>query len=131
MDISPDPVRNASEPPVPLSVAHSPSRERAVLTASGELDLATCPDLRSALAGARRGGASTVVVDLGAVTFVDSSVLGVLVEAHRALVPGQRMQVTGASGLPLRVLQLTGLDGVLDVVRSPQDDAALRAAAQD
>ncbi|MGW4567055.1 STAS domain-containing protein [Streptomyces sp. NPDC004561] len=85
-----------------------------VLTVTGEIDHQTGDTLGQALdvSGTRR---PRVVVDLGRVTFMDSSGLNILIAAHRTLTeaggwlrlaePGQSVQ---------RILQLVGLDTVID-----------------
>jgi anti-sigma B factor antagonist len=52
----------------------------AVLTISGEHDLSTAPILRRRLDGLLDEG-TAVVVDLSPATFVDSSILGVILDA--------------------------------------------------
>lgn len=101
---------------MPLPLALSPAGRVGLLTPSGELDVAVAADLRTALREAVGSGAAVVVIDLRDVTFLDSTVLGVVVEAHRALGDGRRLRVVHAKGLALRTLQLTGLDTVLDTV---------------
>jgi anti-sigma B factor antagonist len=81
----------------------------------GEIDLDAVPRLRAqideALASETTG---TVVFDLSACTFLDSSGLQALVSAVRAVEARQRpARVVGARGVVLRVLQLTGADSVL------------------
>jgi anti-sigma B factor antagonist len=54
-----------------------------VLGVHGELDIATAPELRSALNELIDGGTHRVVVDLLEVGFIDSTALAVLLQAHR------------------------------------------------
>lgn len=90
----------------------------------GELDLANAAALRTALFDAA-AHADRLVVDLGAVTFVDSTILGVIVETRRAL--GSRPLLLAAPNAETRrALEVTGLErhlGVYDTV-----DDALRAS---
>ena len=53
----------------------------AVLIASGEIDLATAPDLAKALANAT-APATALVVSLAGIEFIDSSGLHILAKAH-------------------------------------------------
>ena len=90
-----------------------------VVVVEGEHDIYTAPTLRDRLDEALgRGGG--VVVDLTAATFVDSSVLGALLDARRrALDAGQGYVVcVGAQVEPgvQRILDVTGLVPVLPVV---------------
>ena len=54
----------------------------AVLTISGEHDLSTAPNLRRRLDSLLDDGTATVV-DLSPATFIDSSILGVVLDARR------------------------------------------------
>jgi anti-sigma B factor antagonist len=57
------------------------------------------------------------VVDLSAVTFIDSSVIAVLLRAQRRQEQGGHwLRVEGAHGPVSRVLEITGTDAVLRTV---------------
>jgi anti-sigma B factor antagonist len=80
-----------------------------VLSLAGELDLADAPALREALRGAVERSPKRLVVDLAEVTFVDSTVLGALVEA-RSRIGGEAFALA-APGLEVRrALEVSGLD---------------------
>jgi anti-sigma B factor antagonist len=100
-----------------------------VVVVEGEHDIYTAPTLRERLDEALgRGGG--IVVDLTAATFVDSSVLGALLDSRRrALEAGQGFVVCiGDSVEPgvQRILDITGLVPVLPVLR--RRDEAIEAA---
>jgi anti-sigma B factor antagonist len=96
-----------------MEVCFSPTRRVAVVAPSGELDLVSVDQLRRALLQACEAE-RLVVVDLAAVTFMDSAGLGVLVGAAKRLQHrGAALQILNATGEPLRVIQLTGLDMLL------------------
>ncbi|HEY7107591.1 MAG TPA: STAS domain-containing protein [Acidimicrobiia bacterium] len=83
-----------------------------VVTARGEVDMATAPRLAEALVQFANG---SVTLDLTSVTFLDSSGCSALVAAHKCLRRrGSRLYVRGATGSVLRVLELTGLSRALD-----------------
>jgi anti-sigma B factor antagonist len=87
---------------------------------SGEVDLHTAPQLRSVLGGLvdRESPGESVVVDLTGVSFIDSTGLGELVGAHKAVQRrGDRLHVVATNDRVTRLLSLTGLDEVLDVHR--------------
>ncbi len=90
-----------------------------VVVVEGEHDIYTAPTLRERLEEAleRRGG---VVVDLTAATFVDSSVLGALLDARRRALDADQGYVVcvGDQVEPgvQRILDITGLVPVLPVV---------------
>ena len=54
-----------------------------VVSLTGEIDLHTCPDLRTALQGVMDRGHYRLILDLAKVPYLDSAALGVLVDAVR------------------------------------------------
>jgi anti-sigma B factor antagonist len=89
----------------------------AVLTISGEHDLSTAPILRRRLDGLVGQGTPTVV-DLSPATFIDSSILGVILDGRRrAVEAGTGFAVVHANGTDAvdRVLEVTGLRAELPV----------------
>ena len=83
-------------------------------TVMGEIDAHTAPRLLDPLEGLVEDGALELVVDLSAVTFMDSSGLGILIRMQR-LTPTHNLKITGASDTTRRVLRATGLDKLFDV----------------
>ena len=78
--------------------------------AAGEVDASSTPRLNSALGYALAGGARQVVVDLDAVTFLDSSGLSALALGHRrAAATGIHLQVAAAGPAARRALEVSGL----------------------
>ena len=89
--------------------------EALVLSLAGELDLADAPALRDALRRAVERSPRRLVVDLAEVTFVDSTILGALVEARSAL--GGDAFALAAPGLEVRrALEVSGLDRHFTIV---------------
>ncbi len=88
---------------------------RAIVTACGEVDVATAPVLRQALMKAsgapdRDSGNHHVVVDLSGVTFLDACGLGVLLAAAlRARRAGTDLILRNPSRLTVRLLEITAL----------------------
>ena len=72
-----------------------------VIAVHGQADLHTAPQLREAMTNAIDGGATSLIVDLSAATFVDSMTLGVLLGAVKRLRPhgGKVAVATEAVGL--------------------------------
>jgi anti-sigma B factor antagonist len=93
-----------------------------VLGVEGELDLASAPQLKFALADMLDAGASQLVLDLSLVTFIDSTALGVLVGTHRSLAAGERLGIACSHPDVLNIFELTGLDATFDIF-STFDDA--------
>ena len=89
----------------------------AVLTISGEHDLSTAPNVRRRLDHLLEEGIPTVV-DLSPATFIDSSILGVILDGRRrAADSGIGFAVVHANGADAvdRVLEVTGLRAELPV----------------
>jgi anti-sigma B factor antagonist len=76
----------------------------------GDIDFATAPALSRQLEELAGGNPVLVIVELGNVSFLDSSGLRALVHGARAIEQaGGRLLVEGASGAVARVLELTDL----------------------
>lgn len=94
----------------------------AVVSASGEIDVATAPPLRDRLQALTTSGKSTVVVDLLGVTFLDSTALGVLVGAlKRCREAGGDLPLVIEEPRILKVFEITGLTGVFPIFESVRD----------
>jgi anti-sigma B factor antagonist len=93
-----DPVRGVSR-----------SAEGVVLDLVGELDLYNAPALREALGAVLAERPERVVLDLRDVTFLDSTVLGVLVEAGRELGDDGSLALVGVRPETRRALDVSGL----------------------
>lgn len=83
----------------------------ATVLVAGDLDPLTAPILTEAVVAAVEGAeGSRVVVDVSGVRFCDSSGISALVYGRRlADEHGVHYRVTGATGLVLDVLELTGV----------------------
>jgi anti-sigma B factor antagonist len=108
-------------------VLHDAPGNVVVVAVEGEHDIYTAPTLRERLDEALdRGGG--VVVDLTAATFVDSSVLGALLDARRRAHDAQQNYVVsvGDTGEPgvRRILDITGLVPVLPVISGREEAIA-------
>jgi anti-sigma B factor antagonist len=89
----------------------------AVLTISGEHDLSTAPNLRRRLNALLDEGTATVV-DLSPATFIDSSILGVILDGRRRAEEaeiGFAVARSNGSDAVDRVLEVTGLRTELPV----------------
>jgi anti-sigma B factor antagonist len=92
-----------------------------VVSANGEIDLATAPGLREALVFAA-GYSDRIVVDLTGVDFLDSSGVQVLLEAEdRSNQGGESLSLVGPVPAVQRVLTITGLDQRLSTHPTVQD----------
>jgi anti-sigma B factor antagonist len=109
-----------------FTVEATPGPGHVVLAVHGDVDLATSPVLRERLAGA---DSAAVVVDLGAVRFLDSTGLGVLVAAHaKASAEGRVLVLARPQRIVRNALRLVQVDTVVTVYDTL--DAAVAAALE-
>jgi anti-anti-sigma factor len=96
-----------------LTVAIERQGDRVSVAVAGELDLGTVDQLEQAVAGELAAGAvAELVVDLGGVSFVDSSGLGALLRIRQATQQaGGQLILTGVNPGPARVIGIAGLSG--------------------
>jgi anti-sigma B factor antagonist len=81
-----------------------------VVHLAGELDLYNAHTVREALIGCCEEAPDRLVVDLSEVKFIDSTALGVLIEARTRL-PNRRGFMLASPGLETRrALEISGLD---------------------
>jgi anti-anti-sigma factor len=95
-----------------LSVALEQRDGIIILHVSGELDLVSAEEFDEAL----RAVTGNVVVDLAAVRFIDARGVDVVAAAHeRAAHQGARLSVINAGPMARRVLEICGLEALLDL----------------
>ena len=88
-----------------------------VVAARGELDAFAAPDLERSLNDAR--GERAFVVDFEAVSFLDSTALGVVVAAvRRAQEAGIETRIVLPGSAARRIFEITTLDRILPVAES-------------
>ncbi len=93
-----------------------------IVEAAGELDLHTSPPLRDHMLELIERGTLRLALDLTKVDFMDSSSLGSLVTCLKRLRERDgRLVLIGVGGTPMKVLTLTGLDRVFEIVPSTVD----------
>lgn len=102
-----------------------------VVALRGEHDLSTAPAVREELGQAIAADAS-IVVDMTETAFIDSSILGVLVEGYRTLIsagqPARAFAVAATPGGPVtRLLDLVAVSDLVQVYPTRAD--ALAAVA--
>jgi anti-sigma B factor antagonist len=90
-----------------------------VVAVSGEIDVATAPQLRECLHNVIAQGEGTIVLDLLGVTFLDSTALGVLVGAlKRCRESGGELYVVVADPRIVKIFEITGLTSVFTIADS-------------
>ncbi|MGY1723531.1 STAS domain-containing protein [Blastococcus sp. SYSU DS0533] len=94
--------------PLALEVAGTAALPR--LTVAGEVDCTSAPRVTAVLDELLAAAPREVLVDLTAVTFLDSAGLCALAAAHRkALAAGGQLRLLAATRAVIRPLQITGL----------------------
>ena len=113
-----------------LDIRETIEGEVLIVAVRGELDLYTAPDLRSLLLGAIQNGRGAVVLDLRETTFLDSTALGVIIAAMKALrIRSGRLVLVNDRTSITKTLAITGLDHLLTVESALED--AVRVARGD
>ena len=83
----------------------------AIVTVTGELDFALCVKLAPELNTAVRSAARAVVIDLEAVSLVDSSGIALLLNVFRRLDhAGRQLAIACPMGSPRRAFEITAVD---------------------
>lgn len=95
-----------------------------VIRLHGEHDLSTVHDFRRLLDGA---GAASIVIDLGTVAFIDSSVIGVVLALPES--PGTTSLVVPSEGHVAGVLQTVAIGQTLSTYHSVADAVAAASAS--
>jgi anti-sigma B factor antagonist len=107
----------AQTPPAPrLTLVDRSGVDEVRLSLSGEIDLASVPELERELRDAESSRPARIVLDFSAVEFIDSSGIHMLVDAlQRADAAGHRLVLTHVPGHARRVFDLTGIAPLLVV----------------
>ena len=95
------------EPPV---AGVDRSDDGVVVRLAGELDLYNAPEIRETLLEEAATAPDRLVVDLSAVEFVDSTALGVLIEARSKLQNRRSFMIAAPRIETRRALEISGLD---------------------
>ena len=126
----------------PFSISSTSSLGGVTVVTLGEVDLETAPRLRDEVLQHLRPGV-TVRLDLGGVTFMDSSGLqALLASLRRASLVGAELQLVQVSSRVQRLFELTGTTRLLQPApprpdpalspdrSSPPDSTAVKACAR-
>ncbi len=99
-----------------------------VLSAHGEIDVATAPQLRQQIVELASASSAPLVIDLEGVDFLDSTGLGVLVSGlKRFRTLGSDVLLVATRPRILKVFEITGLTQVFSIHSTVED--ALSAAS--
>jgi anti-sigma B factor antagonist len=114
---------------VDLSITSEARDGTTVVHVGGEIDIYTAPMLREHLDEHISAGRTDLVVDLGGVTFMASTGLGVLVGRLKLVrAANGTLRLACSSDRILSVFSITGLDKVFQIF--PSVDEALAASAK-
>lgn len=99
-----------------LRLAVEPGDDHAVIIATGEIDVATADEVMAVITKALDEGQRQVLLDLAAVTFIDSTGLGMLIKAHRrARSTAATFAVVHPTAQTRKLIAVLGLDRLLSV----------------
>ncbi len=119
----PDAVHRSRLNDYEFSLSDAPLADGGVLlTVTGELDVATVPAVRERLTAVTDAGRRRIVLDLRAVSFMDSTALAAFI--HTKLRLGEDGHITlviSPDSYARLIFEVAGLDGVLDVVETLHD----------
>ncbi len=91
-----------------------PDRDSVTLRVIGELDVATVPELRRAVAELWQSGCTDAAIDVRRIEFIDSTGLAALLWlCHVAQADGRRLAITGSCPSLERLIGVCGLDHAL------------------
>ena len=98
--------------------------ERTTLVAvSGEIHVTTAPEFSECLNAVIERGKTSLILDLSAVAFIDSTGLSVLLNGLRSVTrAGGRMVLACSNPTVLRLFEITKLDSTFDI-RATRDEA--------
>jgi anti-sigma B factor antagonist len=99
--------------------------DHALIRAVGEIDASTADSVATAVSEALAAGHRRVLLDLGDMTFIDSTGLGMLVRSHRAAdAASARFAVVHPTAQTRKLITVLGLDELLHVHDSPEQALA-------
>ncbi len=97
-----------------LTIRSDRCAEVYAIALSGELDMATAPQVQEALKCAEATDADAIILDLSRLTFMDSSGINLLVDAHaRSRAGSNRLALLRGPAAVQRVLETCALDRLL------------------
>jgi anti-sigma B factor antagonist len=114
----PDPTNWRSDDPGSLSCEVVPERDAVRVRPVGSLDVATAPVLERQLEDLRKAGLRRLIVDLGGLSFMDSTGLRLALRWHAAA-QSDGFEIGFVPGSPdvQRVFELTGMSDRVPFIR--------------
>jgi anti-sigma B factor antagonist len=108
---------------LPLEI-ETPRPGCTIVSAAGEIDAHTAPQLRERIHGLlARGDVRHLVIDLSGATFLDSSALGVMIGALKRMSEAEgRLDIVLPTSPLRRIFEITALDRIL-ALHETRDEA--------
>lgn len=99
-----------------LTIREEMDNNKAVLFLSGEIDVYTAPELKEAILPLISKDGNFVQVDLKDVTYMDSTGLGVFVNAFKSSKDSNsKLQLVNLQDRVYRLFKITGLHEIMDI----------------
>ena len=93
-----------------------------IVVPSGEIDMYTSPALRKALMSLVSGKTPALYVDLGSVSYIDSSGIATFVESLKEMMRyGGRLKLFGVTDTILEIFRFSKLDAVFEIYGGLED----------
>lgn len=86
-----------------------------IRAASDRIDAAVAIQFKDAMRELTQTADARVILDMSKVTFLDSSGLGAVVAAMKALGPGRKLELSGLTPTVDKVFRLTRMDSVFTI----------------
>ncbi len=108
-----------------MHITVEPSENHAVLHLRGEFDTYYCPLLQEEIDGIQKTGVHHVVLNLRMVKFINSTALGAIIKASKALTgAGGKLVISRPSAFCRDIIEKVGLDRVVPIFDTDEDAAA-------
>lgn len=108
-----------------MHISVEPSETHAILHLRGEFDTYYCPMLQEEVDGVVKSGVTNVVLNMRMVKFINSTALGAIIKASKALGnAGGKLAISRPSPFCKDILEKVGLDRVVPVFDSDEEAVA-------
>jgi len=105
-----------------MHITVEPSENHAILHLRGEFDTYYCPMLQEEIDGVMKAGVLHVVLNLRLVKFINSTALGAIIKASKALsAAGGKLAISRPSAFCKDIIEKVGLDRVVSVYGSDEE----------
>jgi len=99
-----------------MDLSATPLGDALVVTVNdSRIDAAVAIQFKDQMRSITEGGPERVILDMGAVQFVDSSGLGAVVAAMKLLSPDHKLELAALTPIVAKVFRLTRMDSVFRI----------------